>query len=141
MDSKKRVFCAIFRHFEVPRDGFNSYRIRKIAFISKRLAEKFYCMVQMLQFLPNLKGQVVWSLLSDVWGRRGHRTPCTTYKLPGGNPSVKIQTCHQKSGHFLQFIALRFCKEIICQARAAELLITISDAAHCVTVQKSIFAT
>ena len=76
MDSKKRVFCAIFRHFEVPRDGFNSYRIRKIAFISKRLAEKFYCMVQMLQFLPNLKGQVVWSLLSDVWPHHLWSTPC-----------------------------------------------------------------
>ena len=68
MDSKKRVFCAIYRHFEVQRDGFNSYRIRKIAFISKRLTEKFYCMIQIIQFLPNLKGQVVWSLLSDVWG-------------------------------------------------------------------------
>ena len=66
----------MLRHFEVPRDGFYSNRIQKIAFISKRLAEKFYCMVQMLQFLPNLKGQVVWSLLSDVWGGLGHRTPC-----------------------------------------------------------------
>ena len=65
----------MLKHFEVPRDGFNSYRIRKRAFISKRLAENFYCMVQMLQFLPDLKGQVVWFLLSDVWGRLGHSTP------------------------------------------------------------------
>ena len=75
VNSEKRAFCAIFRRFEVPRDGFYINRIRKIAFISKRLAEKFYCMVQMLQFLPNLKGQVVWSLLSDVSGRHGHSTP------------------------------------------------------------------
>ena len=76
MNSKKRGFCAIFGHFEVPRDGFNSNRIRKIAFISKRLAEKFCCTVKVLQFLPNLKGQVVWSLLFDVWGGLGHSPPC-----------------------------------------------------------------
>ena len=41
VNSEKRAFCAIFRRFEVPRDGFYINRIRKIAFISKRLAEKF----------------------------------------------------------------------------------------------------
>ena len=75
MNSKKRGFCAIFGHFEVPRDGFNSNRIRIIAFISKRLAENFCCMVKVLHFLPNLKGQVVWSLPSDIWPGGSYSTP------------------------------------------------------------------
>ena len=75
VNPEKRAFCAIFRRFEVPRDGFYINRIRKIAFISKRLAEKFCYMVKVLQFLPNLKRKVVWSLLFDVWGGLGYRTP------------------------------------------------------------------
>ena len=77
MNSKKRGFCAIFGHFEVPRDGFNSNRIRIIAFISKQLAENFCCMVKVLHFLPNLKGQVVWSLPSDIWPGGSYSTPCS----------------------------------------------------------------
>ena len=76
VNSEKRAFCAIFRRFEVPRDGFYINRIRKIAFISKRLAEKFCSMAKLLQFLPNLNGKVVWSLLFEVWGGLGHSTPC-----------------------------------------------------------------
>ena len=76
VNSEKKAFCAIFRRFEVPRDGFHINGIRKIAFLSKRLAEKFSYMVKVLQFLPNLKRKVVWSLLFDVRDGLGYSTPC-----------------------------------------------------------------
>ena len=75
VNPEKRAFCAIFRRFEVPRDGFYINRIRKIAFISKRLAEKFCYMVKVLQFLSNLKGKVVWSLPSYICPAGGYSTP------------------------------------------------------------------
>ena len=81
MNSKMRVFYAIFGRSEVPRDGFYINRIRKITFISKRLAENFYNRAKVLQFLPNLKGKVVWSLPSTIWPGSSYSTPCMTSSI------------------------------------------------------------
>ena len=65
VNSEKRAFCAIFRRFEVPRDGFYINRIRKIAFISKRLAEKFCYMVKVIEKYFIYNPHIVVFLLID----------------------------------------------------------------------------
>ena len=65
----------MFRRSEVPREGFYINRMRKISFISKRLAENFYNRAKVLQFSPNLKGKVVWSLPSYICPAGGYSTP------------------------------------------------------------------
>ena len=48
----------------------------KFAIIPKRLDKKFSCMVNMLQFWPNLNGVEVRSLLIDVYADPGCSTLC-----------------------------------------------------------------
>ena len=65
VNSEKRAFCAIFRRFEVPRDGIYINGIRKIAFIFKRLAEKFCYMVKVVEKYFIYNPHIVVVLLFD----------------------------------------------------------------------------
>ena len=69
--------CVWKLHFKVPRDSFYFIGGWKIAISLKRLNEIFSYMASLLQFLPKFNGEVVWSLLIDVYAERECSTTCT----------------------------------------------------------------
>ena len=71
---KEGILCNIQTLWD-PKGGFYINGKRKMAIFPKRLAKKFWFLVQMLRFLPKLNGKVVWFLLSTLWPSPYCRTP------------------------------------------------------------------